>query len=456
MRKSSTFHLLTGLLLCGLVYAGDPGKDRHVILISIDGFPAYLWHDPALPLPNLRALAAGGAEARALTVTNPTVTWPNHTTLVTGVMPRRHGVLYNGYVTRQGAGRTTHNAPWTDKSIMVRVPTVYDAAFAAGLTTAECDWVAISGAKTIHWSFAELPKPDSLVAAEMVAAGRATREEIEAASGGRERRNIVSRDELWLRAAQFIFERHRPNLLMLHLLNSDSSHHRYGPGSLAGISALALADRLVGEMVRTVDASGVRDRTTFIITTDHGFKKVMTHVYPNVMLKRAGLLQSAGPRVARCDAYVGAQGGIAFVYVTDPERRQEMLPRLRILFSKAEGIAEVLDGSEGPRMGMPTPEENEAMGDLILFAKAGYSFSGSAAGDLVAAPAVDYGGSHGYPAADAELDGIFIAEGFGIRAGTIVERVSNLDVAPTIARLLGIPLPGVDGQPLDSILTGSP
>jgi predicted AlkP superfamily pyrophosphatase or phosphodiesterase len=424
--------------------------DRHVVLISIDGFPAYLWHDSAIPLPNLRKLAASGVAAKAMSIVNPTITWPNHTTLVTGVTPQRHGVLYNAWVGRDGPGHPIKRDQWVDRDRLVRVPTVYDAAHAAGLTTAESDWVAITRAPTINWSFAELPDPENPLVKEMVAAGVATREEVAAAANGK--RNIVWRDEMWLRAGRFVFERHRPNLLLLHFLNTDSSHHRYGPGSLAGTSALALADRLVGEMLRAIDASGVRDRTTVMIVSDHGFKKVSKYVYPNVVLKKAGYLKAAGARVVSCDAYAGTQGGMAFVYITDPSRREEMLPRLMKLFQQTEGVDRVIDGNQGPSLDMPLPSENEAMGDIVLFAKPGFAMSGGAAGELSVAPTTDYNGTHGFPSSDPELDAIFIAAGAGIKRGIEVDRVRNLDVAPTIAHLLDVPLPTADGRIMKEIL----
>ena len=196
-------------LLAFLVAAAAPlaaaNKDRHVVLISLDGFPAYLWRDESIPLPNLRKLAAEGTAADALTIVNPAITWPNHTSMVTGVTPRHHGVLYNGLVTRQGPGKPTKIEPWVEKSRMVRVPTVYDAAFNAGLTTAEVDWVAITNPGTITWSFAEVPDPASVLPQEMIAAGVATAAEVEAARSGK--RNIVWRDEMWTRAASFVFPR---------------------------------------------------------------------------------------------------------------------------------------------------------------------------------------------------------------------------------------------------------
>lgn len=438
-------------------------KDRHVVLISIDGFPAYLWRDETLALPHLRKLAGEGVVANAMTIVNPAITWPNHTSLVTGVAPQKHGVLYNGLVTRLGPGKPIKNEQWADKAKLVRVPTVYDAAFHAGLTTAEIDWVAITRPGTINWSFAEIVDPTAVLPREMVAAGVATEAEIRAVAEKKpvvglnieppKKLNAAERDELWTRAASFVFTQHRPNLLLFHPLNTDGQHHRFGPYSPEGLAALRLADRYVGDLVQAIDASGLRDKTTIIVTTDHGFKKVEKFIYPNVALKKAGLLRTAGATVAQCDAFVGTQGGIAFVYVTDPARRAELLPKLKELFAGVEGVDRVFDATtEAHALGMPTPAENEAMGELILYPKAGYAFTGSAVGDIVNGPSVNYGGTHGYPNSDPELDGIFIAQGAGIRRGVKVDRVRNLDVAPTIARLLDIALPTADGKPMAQVL----
>lgn len=443
--------LLALLLSLPTLSRAEPAKDQHVILVSIDGFPAYLWHDPTLMVPNLRKLAAGGASAKALTVSNPSITWINHTTLVTGVEPRKHGVLFNGLLVRKD-GVPPVIEQWADKSRMVFVPTLYDVAHQAGLTTAESDWVAITNPGTINWSFAELPKPDDAVVKEMIAAGVATEEEIGWMQMGPNRKGVPFLDSMWTRAAIHLFETHRPNLLLYHTLNTDYSHHMHGPRSGPGFTALELADRLLGDLIDAVDRSGLREKTTIVVATDHGFKKVTKFVQPNVALKKAGLARGLGPTVSSCDAYVMAQGGMAFAYVTNPARRSELLPRLREMFSTMEGIAEVIDGEKGHELGMPTPDENTGMGDLILFASEGYAFRKDVTGEEVVVPAVNYGGTHGYPASDPELDGIFIAHGPNIKPGTVVDRVSNLDVAPTLARIMGLTLPEVDGRAIEEIL----
>jgi predicted AlkP superfamily pyrophosphatase or phosphodiesterase len=269
---------------------------------------------------------------------------------------------------------------------------------------------------------------------------------------GRNRKNMIWEDDTWTQAARFIFEKHRPNLLLFHLLNTDSIQHQYGPGSAAAYTALAYADRQVGDLLGVVQRSGLGPRTTVIVSSDHGFKKVAKVIYPNVLLKQAGLLTATGATVARCDAVAVAEGGLAFIYVTNTARKGELLPVLEKRFAAAEGIARVLDGHEGPTLGMPTPEENQGMGDLILLAKDGYAFKGEAAGDAAVAVSQGYLGTHGYPASDPELDGIFIAQGNRIKPGISLPRVANLDVAPTIAEILGLQIPKAEGRVLTEIL----
>ena len=90
------------LFLCATSISAQPPKDRTVVVISIDGLPAYSFDDFRLPAPTLRRLAREGAIAKGMRPVNPTVTWPNHTSMVTGVPPAVHGVLFNGMLVRQG------------------------------------------------------------------------------------------------------------------------------------------------------------------------------------------------------------------------------------------------------------------------------------------------------------------------------------------------------------------
>src|SRR5437870_5181082 len=90
----------TLFLLLGSLYLCRAIDDRHVVLITLDGFAAYMFWDAKTPIPKIRQLAAEGVASEGMRVSNPTVTWPNHTTLVTGVRAAKHSVLYNGILER--------------------------------------------------------------------------------------------------------------------------------------------------------------------------------------------------------------------------------------------------------------------------------------------------------------------------------------------------------------------
>ena len=243
------------LILFTLFAAAAAGQQRHVVLISLDGYPADVLRDPQTPAPTLRRLIKEGAWAPdGMTNVNPTVTWPNHTSMITGVDVSRHGVIYNGLpVRKDGAVKVE---PWVPKSELVLAPTVYDAAHARGMKTAEVDWVAIYETPSIDYAFSEIPKANAVVVKDMVAAGVVTAAEIESFG----KAPITYRDEIWTQAGAFILRKYKPNLLLFHLLTTDSSQHRYGARSLGAISALALADTQVQRLIDAARDAGISSR----------------------------------------------------------------------------------------------------------------------------------------------------------------------------------------------------
>ena len=421
---------------------------NHVVIITLDGFAGWALDDPYLPVPTLRRLAAGGAVAKGMRPVNPTVTWPNHTSIVTGVMPAKHGVLFNGILVRD-PGVAPRIEPWRDKKEMVRARTLYDAAHERGLTTAQVDWVAILNAPTITWEFAERPDPKSVIARELVKAGVISEADLAAFSS----RNIMFRDHIWTSAAAHILRQHRPNVLLFHLLNLDSTQHRYGPRTPAAMTAMAHNDSQVAKIIQTLEETGLMPRTTVFVLSDHGFKAVKRQIRPNAALRGAGLLTVQDGKVSKTEAYSVPEGGTAMVYLTVPDPSGERLKRVRQALAGVEGIDTVIEPAEFARLGLPRPEDNDQMAALFLTAKEGYSFTADPNDPVnVDAPAGSLG-SHGYIATDPDLRALFIASGRGIKPGMTLDVVDNVDVAPTAARLLGLELKNVDGRVLTEILT---
>jgi predicted AlkP superfamily pyrophosphatase or phosphodiesterase len=424
--------MLTSATWCGTVSAQTPPQQRMVIVISLDGFPAYALDDAKLPIPTLRRLIRQGVTARMITI-NPTVTWPNHTTLVTGVRADEHGLLVNGSLVPTGAWPPIKVDPMVDKVKMVHAPTVYDAAHKAGLTTAQIDWVAINNAPTITWPFNEWATPAGPVEQEMIRKGAIAVADVEDFT----KANILFRDQIWTKAAVYLIRERRPNLMLLHFLSLDSVHHAFGPRSLAATSAIAFLDSCVEKVVAAVHEIGMDDRTTFLIVADHGFKGYTKEIRPAIAIAAAGL---AGK------VHVIPEGGTAMIYL-DQAQAAELLPKAVQALEGLEGVGQVIGQDGFAALGLPLPARDPQMSQLLLTAKDGYSFSGATGGPVTAA-VPQQRGSHGYLAGDPEMDALFIASGYGVRAGALPAKISNLDVAPTIAKLLGAPLPSAKGKPL--------
>jgi predicted AlkP superfamily pyrophosphatase or phosphodiesterase len=423
-------------------------KDRIVIVISLDGFPAYALDDPRLPIPTLRKLMRQGTVAASMKPVNPTVTWPNHTAMVTGVSPAEHQVLFNGLLTRPPDGERPTIEPWRDKDIMVHAPTVYDIAHEAGLTTAQIDWVAIYRAKTITWQFPELPDPTGEIERGMIAAGTVTPDQLKTFEASSQ----AWQDDMWTDAAVDILEKHKPHLLLFHLLTLDDINHEYGPMTNASLTAMAFLDSQVKRIVDTLARIGATNRATLLIVSDHGFRSFTHKIQLNALLRERGLLTGEKDH-EKSEAWIVAEGGSAMVYVTRPERKAELIPKLRDMFTAVEGVERVYGPDDLPSLGLPTPSQSDQAPDLFLAAKPDYSFGNDAEGPTITQST---GGTHGFINSDPKMQSIFIASGAGVPQGLRIDSILNVDVAPTVATLLGLEMKHVQGHPISAIAQKAP
>jgi predicted AlkP superfamily pyrophosphatase or phosphodiesterase len=418
-----------------------------VVLITIDGFPARALDDPRLPMPTLRKLQAEGAYARAMQPINPAVTWPNHTTLITGVTAAEHHVMANGLITLPADGGEVQVKPWTPKEQLVHATTLYDVLAEHGMSTGQVDWVAIYGAKNVRWAFAEQPDINSPIAQDLIAQGEVTPEQV---TGFLDSGSAAWRDQVWTDAAIDILTRHTPNLLLFHLLQTDTLQHEYGALSPAGYAALAYADSRIARLIDAARRAGILDRITFVIASDHGFTNYTHVIRPNAALVQQGLLTMRNGSY-HGDAWVLAEGGEASLFIRDPSKRATLIPKLKAWFETQPGIAAVYTANEMQKLGLPSPASTDQAPQLYLIPKPGYAFMDGTEPPFV--KDIDPArGAHGYLNTDPDMQALFIASGAGIRKGTKLDRISNLRVAPTIAKILGVSLPAAQQAPLTEVL----
>jgi predicted AlkP superfamily pyrophosphatase or phosphodiesterase len=424
----------------------DAAHQPIVILVTIDGFPARALQDPRLPMPTLRKLAAEGAVASAMQPINPTVTWPNHTALITGVNASQHFVMANGLIDLPADGSAPTVKPWVDKDKLVHARTLYEAVADKGMTVGQVDWVAIYGAKGVRWQFGEKPDIHDEIPQELIARGILTRDEVEHFG---EKSSSAWRDEVWTDAAVDIIEKHTPNLLLFHLLETDSIQHQYGPLTPAAFAAYAYADHCLQRVVEAARAAGILDRTTFVIASDHGFTTTTHTISPNAALVEQALLQKQGDKLTG-KVWVKAEGGAAELFIRDATRRAELIPKLKAYFAALPGVAHVYTNEEARAIGIPSDADTDQAPQLYLTAAPDYAFTDDTNGPVTKATSPR--GQHGYLNTMPDMQALFVASGAAIKPGVALGNITNLQVAPTIAKILGVQLPDARQQPMNQIL----
>jgi predicted AlkP superfamily pyrophosphatase or phosphodiesterase len=438
------------------VRAADKAPDRAVIMISVDGLAQYYMDDPMAEMPTIRQLAAEGARAQMMKASVPTVTWPNHTTLVTGVQPARHGVVGNNYFDRAtGKVVTLITDPIYDKEEIVKAPTIYDLAKANGLSTAAVIWPATRGARTLDWTVPDVATDELFQkygTPQLLAGCKAAGIDYSHHGEWNKTGRYDLRDGLNTRIFNLILETHRPNLALLHLINVDHIEHLKGPQTPEAYAAVKEADGRVREVwdeVRKVYPG----KASIVIVSDHGFFPIRQAILPNVILHKAGLLDVKGPRIVSAQVRAMAQGGSAFIYVLDDAHRDELIDRVATLFKDVEGVDVILKPADFAKYGVATAQQDPHMPDVILFARSGYSFGDTSAGQLaVTTKSAEIKGTHGHDSNQPGMHATFVAWGAGVKPGAKLGIISNADVAPTVAALLGLNMKDVDGKVLDGAL----
>ncbi|MBX7168964.1 MAG: ectonucleotide pyrophosphatase/phosphodiesterase [Pirellulales bacterium] len=430
-------------------------SERIVVLVSIDGLAAFYEDDPQAKMPTIRALIEQGAWA-PMQASAPTVTWPNHTNLVTGTTSSGHGVVGNAYFDREQRREVALILdPEFDKEQIVRVPTIYDAAHAAGLKTAAVRWPATRNASTLDWTVPEVGTVEQLhrfttpqLLAECKAAGIWSDGTLDRSKG---KELLIMSDDSALDIFLHILQRHRPQLALLHLIRVDTMEHVHGPRSPEAYAAIEHADRQVKGVWETLQRE-FPGRATLFVVSDHGFSRIQHMLAPNVALRNLGLATVEGDQVVGGSVRAVVQGGAAMIYILDPDHREAIVTRLRKFFDDVPGIGKIAGPGQLSEHGVAEPSVDPHAPDMILFAADGYAFTAKATGSDVLVEEPEKQGTHGHDEHLPILHASLIAWGAGIRPGVRLNLVSNTCVAPTLARLLKLDLKQATGQSLDELL----
>lgn len=397
--------LLAALLLaaCAATPAPTGPAPAHtaphtLLLISLDGV-----HPDALTrgdTPHLSRLAETGVQAEWMTPSYPTLTFPNHYTLVTGLRPDRHGIVHNS-MSSPDLGRfmlsnreAVGDARWWNDGEPLWVT-----AEKAGLVTATMFWpgseAPVRGVRPTHWNLfdATLPKADR-----------------------------VDTVLEWLTAPPDS----RPRLATLYFEHPDSAAHANGPGSLQMREAMRAVDAQIGRLVDRIRAAGLEDCVDLVIVSDHGMAEVPEgnvvafedmadpdDVEPVSFGQVIGFQPVPGREAAAASALLGAHDRY------DCWRKEELPSQWH--YGSHRRIPPIICQMHEGWDALPAQFiERRPPGSR---------------------------GSHGYAPTLPSMRAIFIANGPSFASGKRIPAIDNVDVYPLLARLIGVEPADHDGDP---------
>ena len=398
---------LVGLVALAVLLAGwaaprarQGARAPTVILVSLDGFRwDYLGRAPT---PNLDRLIARGVRARWMTPVFPTLTFPNHYTIVTGLYPEHHGIVGNRFVDPTGT-----RFAYTD-TVAVRDPRWWGG---------EPVWVTAER-QGVHAGTHFWPGSEAVIGGVQPSFTKRYDGTVPNAS----------RVQTLLSWLDLPGDR-RPRFLTLYLSDADDAGHRNGPDAPEMLGAIRAVDSAVGLLVRGLERRRILGRVNIVVVSDHGMAPTspqrLVYVEDYVDTARVDLIQS---------------GALVMVSPRDGavDRLYEALRRApHVAFFRRADLPARLHYSSNPRIA-----------PIVGLVDEGWEFTTH--GAISRRQGGFDGGEHGYDSALPSMRAIFIAAGPAFRRGYVAEPFQNIHVYELICAVLGLrPAPN-DGS-LDSV-----
>lgn len=422
-------------------------KSKHLIVISYDAFSEDNW-EKASRLPNLSKLIKNGAYSKNLKSIYPTLTYAVHSTMVTGVYSGKHGIYHNNPL-QPFIKEDEQSWFWFKNNI--KVPTIYDAVREYGMKSAGILW-PVTGKASITYNLPEIKaikkenqalkvlrngSPFFCIGMEL--------------KYGRYRKGIEQPylDDFTTMCAIDTIINKKPNLLLMHLIELDDTKHTCGTDSREIEKVLRRMDNRLGKIMEAVEKAGIKEDTVFLVVGDHGQINVKYKVKLNQIFKDKGLIYEKNGEL-KWRAYVQSTGGSAYLHIKENDNEAEKLALDIIKKAMTEdcyGIESLFTRKELDNYHV----DSSAL--YMLEAKKGYCFDDSLDGAVVIdldEQGVKYA-THGYSPDKPEYKCNLVVSGESIKNNYQLGEIQMVDIAPTMAKILGIDFYNCDGRTLNEI-----
>ena len=429
---------------------------RHLIVISEDAL-VYEDLETLRTLPNFSSIWDQTARVNRVRSVYPTLTYPCHTTMRTGVYPDRHGIVNN-----EKSTLCEKSSPWVLMNDAVKVPDLFDAAKKKGLTTAAVFWPVTGCHASIDYLVNEYwPQSNEESTRDCFIHSGSSPEVMEKVVD-KNLPMLINRvhpycDAFIHACACAIIREFKPNLLMIHPANIDAYRHSTGLFSPLVTHGLHEIDLWLGDIIKAARDAGIYEDTDFVITSDHGQLNICRTVSPNVIFADNGLIRvDANGEITDYTAFCKSAALSAQVFLKNPQDKAAYDKTYSLLTHMCSegiyGISRVYTAEEAER-------EERLAGDFSFVLESdGYSsFTNDWVRPIVKSKDItDYrfgNATHGHHP-DKGPQPTMMAFGPRFLNGAVVERRPLADQAPTFARVLGLDLGDTDGCAIEEILRG--
>ena len=428
-------------------------KNKYVIVISFD---AVSEEDLEFlsKQPNFSKLIKNGALIKNVESVYPSLTYPAHVTIVTGKYPKNHGVINNTVLDFKN-----DNPDWYWYRKYIKGDTIFDLAEKSGMKTCSILWQVTARSK-ITYNMPEIfctKRYDNQILKSALAGSKIYQVNMNKRFGYlRQGMEEPYLDNFATEVAKKTIRELKPNLILLHLIDSDSQKHKYGIENKEVIESLKRHDERLGEIIESLKLAGIYEDSTIIALGDHSQINVNNVIKLNSILMKNDLINVNGNKIKSYKAIAISCDGSSYIYLknkNDVETRKKVRDILNELKNKYSNvIEEVYNNEEIKNLGA------DINASFMIEAKRGYYFIDDFLGEAI--EVIDESSkikhklraSHGYLPSRDNYKTFFIAYGKTIKKGVVLEKGKLINHGPTIAKILDIDLRDCDGIVEERIL----
>lgn len=408
-----------------------------------------------MTLPNFKKYLSGCSMVKHVRSIYPTITYPCHTTMITGVYPEKHGIIANAPSLPAVSPR-----PWNwDYHARKWKTDIFTKAKEAGYTTAAVFWPVTGNHPAIDYLIDEYWKQDEQDTLRAAWKRMGSSEEmLDVVERNMKQVQIRKHPESeWfiMDAVCDILRNYNPDLLFLHPANIDAYRHQTGVFNEQVRRGVEETDEWIGRIMNILEEMGQLEQTNFVLTSDHGQIETKRIIHPNVILADAGLIRKhADGTLDDWDVWCISGGHSARIYLKDPEDQACYEKTYQLLKHMEEegiyGIGHVFTADE-------VQKQYHLKEHFSFYLESdGYT----SFGEHINRPLVTkydftdyrYGrATHGYQPEKGPQP-IFVVKGPDFASNVVLENGRLIDEAPTYAKLLGVSLDDPDGTAITELL----